>query len=338
MGLFNEGVSPQGYKLGGEPENTNPFFEGGPGGGGLSPENINITGQAEYDSTATEPSMTVNKTTTEDSASFNIDLKIPEAKAEVNRNHSGDYSPEWLCWRLLNGMANTDMYDGNELIATFNLVTKTPEYDFTQNIHDLLEDLRANLSYSITGRTLLNNSILSTSTTYDFTDEYLSEKFKSVYFKAPQGMGNGFICLNPVNPLDPILYNVNYVIHINGCRRYPDIVSNPEGNIDFMEFHFKGSYDAVEDLLAFSKLTITCVDNGTIAGFQTLASGTSDVAIGSANFSITTTRKDTSFVPMEWGARVTTYADKAEQILNMFIDTDYPAAIYYTDGNESGGV
>lgn len=82
MGTFNEHINPQGYNLGGSPANENPFFEfEGGGGGGVSPENINITGQAEYDSTATNPSMTVNKTSTDDSVSFNLDVKIPEVKA-----------------------------------------------------------------------------------------------------------------------------------------------------------------------------------------------------------------------------------------------------------------
>lgn len=79
MGTFNEHINPQGYNLGGSPSNENPFFEfEGGGGGGLSPENVNITGTAEYDSEVATPEMTVNKAASEDSVNFNINLKIPD--------------------------------------------------------------------------------------------------------------------------------------------------------------------------------------------------------------------------------------------------------------------
>lgn len=93
MGTFNEHINPQGYNLGGNPVNENPFFEfEGGGGGGLSPENVNINGSGEYADGITEPDLTVDKVATEDSATFNLKVRVP--RPEVPKSPISEYETE----------------------------------------------------------------------------------------------------------------------------------------------------------------------------------------------------------------------------------------------------
>lgn len=85
MGTLNEHITPAGYLLGGDPVNSNPFFEGGPGPGPTPGGTVNDVNFRAYISTASidDPQVFVTKSVNEETGAINFEqnILIPEASA-----------------------------------------------------------------------------------------------------------------------------------------------------------------------------------------------------------------------------------------------------------------
>jgi hypothetical protein len=337
MGTFNEHINPQGYNLGGSPVNENPFFEfEGGGGGGLSPENITINGSGEYSDAITEPDLEVQKNTTEDSATFNLKVKIPTSKSETDRTF---YDGVGLDANSLieHLKAEIDAKGQDMGVSEFSgYIDGDPNLTTSQanQMLSLFSALNSKLSYTCVGRKFPSNSILSyrvNATTLD--DETVSTNFIQSMLTVPQGIYNGVLKLS--YPYEEASYmNYDLVIQYSGCKCYPDIISSAiKGNVEQMTIRLQGDYyedNAYEEpydipVMNLRKLTIQIIDNGVVGGYDGLTSDSTAVLGGQAVKIETVTHDDVFDPPLDY----------SHQTQNLERATDIITLMHMVTGGES---